>query len=75
MSFPTSADQIWPDFNSWQGKKFHSSPQCPYLLSSGNRRLFGGGGGKADHSPPSNAEIKEGGAMPPLFHTYSWPGI
>jgi hypothetical protein len=32
-----------------------------------------GTGGKADHSPPSNAEVN-GGAMPPLAHTFSWHG-
>jgi hypothetical protein len=29
-------------------------------------------GREADHSPPSNAEMKNGGAIPPLPHTYSW---
>jgi hypothetical protein len=29
-------------------------------------------GGKADHSPPSSAELKNGGAVPPLPHTSSW---
>jgi hypothetical protein len=29
-------------------------------------------GGEADHIPPSSAELKNGGAMPPLPHTSSW---
>jgi hypothetical protein len=27
-------------------------------------------GSEADHSPPSSAEVKNGGAMPPLPHTF-----
>jgi hypothetical protein len=29
-------------------------------------------GGEADHSPPSSAEVKKGGAIPPRSHTSSW---
>jgi hypothetical protein len=29
---------------------------------------------EADHSPPSSAEVKTGGAIPPLFHMTSWCG-
>jgi hypothetical protein len=29
-------------------------------------------GREADHSPPSNAEVKNGGAIPPLPHMPSW---
>jgi hypothetical protein len=29
-------------------------------------------GREADHSPPSNGEVKNGGATPPLPHTSSW---
>jgi hypothetical protein len=29
---------------------------------------------EADHSPPSSAEVKNGGAIPPLPHMYSWHG-
>jgi hypothetical protein len=28
----------------------------------------------ADHSPPSSAEVENGGAIPPLPHTSSWHG-
>jgi hypothetical protein len=27
---------------------------------------------EADHSPPSAAEVKNDGAIPPLLHTHSW---
>jgi hypothetical protein len=27
---------------------------------------------EADHSPPSNADVKKGGAIPSLPHTSSW---
>jgi hypothetical protein len=27
---------------------------------------------EADHSPPSSAEVKKGGSIPPLPHTSSW---
>jgi hypothetical protein len=29
-------------------------------------------GREADHSPPSRAEVKKGGAIPPLPHMSSW---
>jgi hypothetical protein len=29
-------------------------------------------GREADHSPPSSAEVKNGGAIPPLPHMFSW---
>jgi hypothetical protein len=32
-------------------------------------------GREADHSPPSNAEIKNNGAIPPLPHISSWRGV
>jgi hypothetical protein len=32
-------------------------------------------GRDADHSPPSSAEVKSGGAMPPLPHASSWHGL
>jgi hypothetical protein len=31
-------------------------------------------GREADHSPPSNAEVRKGGAVPPLYHIFSRPG-
>jgi hypothetical protein len=30
---------------------------------------------EADHSPPSSAEVKNGGAITPLPHTSSWRGV
>jgi hypothetical protein len=41
------------------------------LLSDGKRGLFPRS--EADQSPPSTAEVKNGGAIPPLYHTSSWP--
>jgi hypothetical protein len=29
---------------------------------------------EADHSPQSGAEVRNGGAIPPLFHTSPWHG-
>jgi hypothetical protein len=44
------------------------SLQCvPGALSSGIKRP----GPEADHSSPSNAEVKKRGAIPPLLHTFS----
>jgi hypothetical protein len=31
-------------------------------------------GREAGHSPPSSAKVKNGGAIPSLFHTSSWRG-
>jgi hypothetical protein len=40
----------------------------PGALSPGVKRQ----GRKADHSPPSIAEVKKGGAIPPLSRMSSW---
>jgi hypothetical protein len=32
-------------------------------------------GREADHSPPSSAEVKNGGAIPPLPHKSSWHSV
>jgi hypothetical protein len=50
------------------------------MLSSGLGTLPPGGGGggvkqqrhEADHSPPSSADIKSGGVIPPLPSMSSW---
>jgi hypothetical protein len=39
-------------------------------LSPGVNRL----GRETDHSPPSSAEVNNGGTIPPLPHTSSWRG-
>jgi hypothetical protein len=45
--------------------------QCvPGAVSSGIKRQ----GGKADHSSPSSAKVKNGGAILPLPHSSSWLG-
>jgi hypothetical protein len=46
----------------------------PASYPMGARNSFLGGkaaGGEPDRSPPSNAEVKNGGAIPPLPHTSS----
>jgi hypothetical protein len=41
------------------------------LLTQGVKRP----GCEADHSPPSSAEVKNGGAIPPLPHMSSWDNV
>jgi hypothetical protein len=70
-----------------RGKGLVSSPQSPdrllhppppstsYTVSTGGS--FPGSkaaGREADRSLPSSAEIKNGGAIPPLSHMSSWRG-
>jgi hypothetical protein len=43
---------------------------CTGALSLGVKQP----GREADHSPSSSAEVKNGEAIPPLFHTSSWRG-
>jgi hypothetical protein len=60
----------------------NSSPQLPdrhwgppSFLFNGYQGLFPGGkaaGHEADHSAPSSAEVKNGGAIPPLRRMSSW---
>jgi hypothetical protein len=42
----------------------------PGVLSPGIKRQER----EADHSPPSSAEVKNGGAIPPLLRMSSWRG-
>jgi hypothetical protein len=53
-----------------------SIPSRASILSSGYRRALSlrvkQPGQKADHSPPSGAKLKDGGAIPPLPHMSSW---
>jgi hypothetical protein len=51
----------------------HPVQWVPGALSPGVKRQ----GCEADHSPPSSAEAKKGGAIPPLPHMSSWhrPGM
>jgi hypothetical protein len=30
---------------------------------------------EAEHSPPSSAEVRNGGAIPPLLHTFLWRNV
>jgi hypothetical protein len=51
------------------GRAFLSTPQRPEGLCGPPSLLFNGPrpGHEADHSPLSNAEVKNGGAIPPLM--------
>jgi hypothetical protein len=68
-----------------RGKRYFSTPQrpdralgptqpliqrVPGALSPGVKRLRR----EADHSPPSSAEVKNGGAIPPLPYMSLWCG-
>jgi hypothetical protein len=66
---------------SWDGtglihdstKKFLHRAQTGYGAHPVSYPMSTGGsvsGGKADHSPPSSAEVKKGGAIPPLPHVF-----
>jgi hypothetical protein len=45
-----------------------TSSGAPTALSPGVKLL----GHEVDHSPPSTAEVKNGGAIPPISHMASW---
>jgi hypothetical protein len=67
VSFPAGRKGF---FSTLQHQNWFRGPLN--LLSDGQRRLFhqkqsgGEGGGGADHSTPSSANVKNGGAVPPL---------
>jgi hypothetical protein len=65
-------------FKSWYGQEF--SPQRPdasgahpasYSMGNGGEDFLRG---EADLSHPSSAEVKNGGAVPPLPYMSSWHG-
>jgi hypothetical protein len=75
----------WLGFDSWQRQEIflYSTASTPALgsnqppvqwvlgaLSLGVKRP----GHEADSSPPSSAEVKNGGTILPLPHTSSWHG-
>jgi hypothetical protein len=79
----TGHNTVRPGFDSWQGQEIPfyctaSRPdlgptqppkqQAPGALSSKVNRP----GREVDHSPPSSAEVKNGGAIPSLPNTSSW---
>jgi hypothetical protein len=51
--------------NQAQSAPLQWAPGSPFLAVKRPRR-------EADHSPPSSAEVKNGGAIPPLPHLPSW---
>jgi hypothetical protein len=62
-----------------RSKRFFSSPQCLGPTQHALQWVLGAltQGVKwqrreADHSPPSSAEVNNGGAIPSLFHMPSW---
>jgi hypothetical protein len=73
----------WLGFHSWQGQEIFLFSTV-FRLALGPTQLpiqwalgaFSLGvkwlGCEADHSPPSSAEVKNGGAVPPLPSTSSW---
>jgi hypothetical protein len=70
MTIRSQDSSVWnerPEFESWRGNSFFSIPRRP------DRGDFSPGG-KADHSLPSSAEIKNVGTIPPLPHISSWRG-
>jgi hypothetical protein len=57
------------DFSLLHSAQTGSGAQwLPGAISQGVNRQ----GHEADHSPPSSAEVKKGGAIPPLPHMSSW---
>jgi hypothetical protein len=72
----------WPGFHSWQGPVDFSLPHSLHTDSGAHPSSYAGAlfpgvkrpGREADHSPPSSAEVKNGGAVPPLPYTSSWRG-
>jgi hypothetical protein len=71
-------DGLWLDVRGsipWREKRFFSTPQRPdRFVSNGYLGLFPRGVKRprreADHSHPSNAKVRNGGAIPPLPHVF-----
>jgi hypothetical protein len=65
-------DQLWDPPSVKSGSYSYQPPSqlVPRALSLRLKRL----GREADHLPPSSAEVKIGGAIPPLSHPSSWRG-
>jgi hypothetical protein len=59
---------------SGRGKRFLHSVQCPIQRVPGALSPEVKRPGR-DHSPPSSAEVKNDGAIPPLPHTFSSRGV
>jgi hypothetical protein len=70
VSFVARASDLFVLHNVQTGLGAHpaSYTMIPESLSLGIKRPEREG----DHSPPSSAEVKNGGAKPPLLHMSSW---
>jgi hypothetical protein len=64
MSTPHLQDKVW-------GPTHSPIQWVPAALSLGGVKRPGL---EADHSPPSSAEVKKSGSIPPLPHICSWRG-
>jgi hypothetical protein len=63
VTFPVGARDVSLLHNVQTGPGAHPAP--------GVKRQ----GWEADHSPPSSAEVKYNGAIPPLLLTYAWCNV
>jgi hypothetical protein len=69
-------------FDSWQGREIflYSSIQADSGVQPASYPMGTSGpslgikrpGRETEHSPPTSAEVKNGGAIPPVPHTSSW---
>jgi hypothetical protein len=60
-----------------QAKTFHALGRSAIVIGLSHRSAeasypMGAGGSLPRGRPPSSAEVKNGGAIPPLPHTFSW---
>jgi hypothetical protein len=60
----------WPGFDSWQGQEIFLFTVSKLAL--GPSLIFNATKGEADYTPSS--KVKNGGAIPPLPHSFSWCG-
>jgi hypothetical protein len=68
VRFPTEARDCTPKRPDRLWGSTQPIQWTPVVLSPGVKRLEG----EAEHSPPTNAEVKNGVAILPLPHTSSW---
>jgi hypothetical protein len=71
--FGPKKDEVTRGWRKLHNKELHnlySSPSIIRAVSQGVKREEH----KAGHSPPSSAEVKNGGVIPPLLHMSPWRG-